>query len=277
LPPGIQRFVIEAPHIARKQRPGQFVILRIYEEGERISVTIESSNPERGTINIVVRSAGKTTHLLNSLNTGNAILDVVGPLGEPSEIENYGTVVIIGGGTAMAFSTAAALKHAGNRVLSIVGARNKELVILESETRKRVFAGGDIVTGSATIILAMGAGRRAAKSIHEYLATANGKLLAGSAAAPSSGCILPAVATASRSRRAYEKLNSKYVSVRAQIRGNLAIQYLRLIDCRARWCSSGGRIRAVAANSGPVTTPRIVHGETSTSRLFRMRLVFPMS
>lgn len=137
LAPGIKRFVIEAPRIARKQKPGQFVILRIYEEGERIPVTIENSDIERGTINIVVQAAGKTTHLLNSLNTGDSILDVVGPLGKPSEIANYGTVVVVGGGvgTAMAYPTAVALKRAGNRVLSIVGARNKELVILESEMR----------------------------------------------------------------------------------------------------------------------------------------------
>lgn len=137
LAPGIKRFVIDAPRIARKQRPGQFVILRIYEEGERIPVTIENSDPEKGTINIVVQAAGKTTHLLNSLETGDSILDVVGPLGKPSEIANYGTVVVVGGGvgTAMAYPTAAALKRAGNRVISIVGARNKDLVILEREMR----------------------------------------------------------------------------------------------------------------------------------------------
>jgi ferredoxin--NADP+ reductase len=137
LAPSIKRLVIEAPRIARKQKPGQFVILRVYEEGERIPITIENSDPARGTINIVVQSAGKTTHLLNSLNTGDEILDVVGPLGKPSEIANYGTVVVVGGGvgTAMAYPTAAAMKRAGNRVLSIVGARNKELVILESEMR----------------------------------------------------------------------------------------------------------------------------------------------
>jgi ferredoxin/flavodoxin---NADP+ reductase len=135
--PGIKRFVIEAPRIARKQRPGQFVILRIYEEGERIPLTIERSDPEKGTINIVVQSIGKTTHLLNSLQTGDSILDLVGPLGKPSEIEKFGTVVVMGGGvgTAMAYPTAAALKRAGNRVLSIVGARNKDLVILEEEMR----------------------------------------------------------------------------------------------------------------------------------------------
>jgi len=136
--PGIKRFVLEAPRIARKQKPGQFVILRIYEEGERIPVTIENSDSECGTISIVVQAAGKTTHLLNSLNSGDQILDVVGPLGKPSEIEKFGTVVVVGGGvgTAMAYPSAAAFKRAGNRVISIVGARTKELVILEQELRE---------------------------------------------------------------------------------------------------------------------------------------------
>jgi len=133
--PGIKRFVIDAPRIAKKQKPGQFIILRLYEQGERIPLTIERSDPQKGTINIVVQSAGKTTHFLNCLETGDHILDVVGPLGKPSEIEKFGTVVVMGGGvgTAMAYPTAAALKKAGNRVISIVGARNKDLVILERE------------------------------------------------------------------------------------------------------------------------------------------------
>jgi ferredoxin--NADP+ reductase len=136
--PGIKRFVIEAPRIARKQRPGQFVILRICEQGERIPLTIEKSDPEHGTVNIVVQSIGKTTNLLNSLETGDSILDVVGPLGKPSEIASYGTVVAIGGGvgTAMAYPTAAAMKRAGNKVISIIGGRNKDLVILEDEMKK---------------------------------------------------------------------------------------------------------------------------------------------
>src|SRR5579863_6915774 len=138
LAPGVKRFVINAPRVARKQKPGQFVILRINERGERIPLTIEKSDPEQGTINIVVQSIGKTTNLLNSLNTGDSILDLVGPLGKPSEIEHFGTVVVIGGGvgTAMAYPTAAALKHTGNRVISIVGARNKDLVIEEREMRE---------------------------------------------------------------------------------------------------------------------------------------------
>lgn len=133
--PGIKRFVIEAPRIARKHQPGQFVILRLFEQGERIPLTVERTSLDQGTINLVVQSAGKTTHLLNLLESGDSILDVVGPLGKPSEIKLFGTVVIIGGGvgTAMAYPTAAALKQAGNRVISIVGARNKDLVILERE------------------------------------------------------------------------------------------------------------------------------------------------
>jgi len=136
--PGIKRFVIDAPRIARKQQPGQFVILRVYEEGERIPLTIEKSDPERGTINIVVQSIGKTTNLLNSLESGDGIRDIVGPLGRPSEIGKFGTVVVMGGGvgTAMAYPSAAALKRAGNRVITILGARSKDLVILEREMRE---------------------------------------------------------------------------------------------------------------------------------------------
>lgn len=136
--PGIKRFIVQAPRIARKHKPGQFVIVRLYEEGERIPLTIEKSDAVRGTINMVVQSIGKTTHLLNSLEAGDNILDVVGPLGKPSEIEKFGTIVIMGGGvgTAMAYPTAAALKRAGNRVLTIIGGRSKDLVILESEMRE---------------------------------------------------------------------------------------------------------------------------------------------
>ena len=136
--PGIKRFFIEAPRIARKQRPGQFVILRIYEEGERIPLTIESSSAEHGTISIVVQAIGKTTRLLNSLNAGDSIMDVVGPLGKPSEIANLGTVVVVSGGvgTAMAYPTATALRQAGNRIISIIGARTKELIIFEREMRQ---------------------------------------------------------------------------------------------------------------------------------------------
>src|ERR1035437_2275981 len=134
----IKQFVIEAPRIARKQQPGQFIILRLHEKGERIPLTIKSSDPVAGTVTIVVQAIGKTTSLLNCLETGDSILDVVGPLGKPSEIENYGTVVILAGsvGTAMALPTANALKQAGNHVIFIEGARNAEMVICEDEVRE---------------------------------------------------------------------------------------------------------------------------------------------
>lgn len=137
LGPGVKQLEIEAPRVARKQLPGQFVIVRIHEAGERIPLTIKASDPARGTITLVVQSIGKTTSLLNELGAGDAILDVVGPLGKPSEIEPYGTCVVIGGGvgTAIALPTARALHDASNRVLAILGARTRELVILEDEVR----------------------------------------------------------------------------------------------------------------------------------------------
>jgi ferredoxin/flavodoxin---NADP+ reductase len=135
--PGIKRFLIEAPRIARKHQAGQFVILRLDEHGERIPLTIESADKQRGTISIVVQAVGKTTFQLNSLNQGDLIRDVVGPLGKPSVIKHFGTVVIVGGGvgTALAYPTTAALKRAGNRILTILGGRNRDLVILEEEMR----------------------------------------------------------------------------------------------------------------------------------------------
>jgi ferredoxin/flavodoxin---NADP+ reductase len=138
LGPGVKQFVIEAPRIARKQRPGQFVIIRIHDAGERIPLTIKASDPEQGTITLVVQAIGKTTSLLNELEEGDAILDVVGPLGEPSEIASYGRCIVIGGGvgTAIALPTAKALKDGGNHVTAILGARTKELLLLEKEVRE---------------------------------------------------------------------------------------------------------------------------------------------
>ena len=138
LAPGVKRFTIEAPRIARKQKAGQFVILRIHDHGERIPLTISCSDPQKGTIDIIVQSIGKTTYELNALNTGDSIMDVVGPLGKPSDVRRFGTVVVIGGGvgTAIALPTAAAMKQAGNKVISIIGARTKDLLILEDEVRQ---------------------------------------------------------------------------------------------------------------------------------------------
>ncbi|HSP36003.1 MAG TPA: sulfide/dihydroorotate dehydrogenase-like FAD/NAD-binding protein [Thermoanaerobaculia bacterium] len=135
---GVKQFEIEAPRIAKKQEPGQFVILRVNEHGERIPLTIKASDRKKGTITIVVQGIGKTTQMLNELGAGETILDVVGPLGKPSEIEKFGRCVVIGGGvgTAIALPTARALKDAGNHVLAILGARTKDLLILENEVRE---------------------------------------------------------------------------------------------------------------------------------------------
>ncbi len=124
---------IKAPEIAAKRKAGQFVILRMNELGERIPLTIMDSDAE--TISILVQEVGRSTAILCSMGVGDSILDVVGPLGHPTHIEKFGTVVCVGGGigTAPVLPIARAMKEAGNKVISIIGARNKELVILEDE------------------------------------------------------------------------------------------------------------------------------------------------
>jgi ferredoxin--NADP+ reductase len=133
----VNRMVIEAPLIAKKRMPGQFIILRIDEHGERIPLTIADSDSDAGTITLIYQAVGKTTEQLMAMNVGESILDVVGPLGHPTEIKHYGTCVCIGGGIGKAplFPIASALKLAGNEVISIVGARGKDLIILEEELR----------------------------------------------------------------------------------------------------------------------------------------------
>ncbi|MFQ5809446.1 MAG: sulfide/dihydroorotate dehydrogenase-like FAD/NAD-binding protein [Armatimonadota bacterium] len=131
------RFVVEAPRIARKRRPGQFVLVRAHERGERIPLTIADGDPERGTITLIIQEVGKTTAQLGTLEAGDAVLDLAGPLGHPTEIENYGTAVAVGGGIGVAevYPIATALRDAGNHVISIIGARTRELIILEEEMR----------------------------------------------------------------------------------------------------------------------------------------------
>jgi ferredoxin--NADP+ reductase len=138
LSPTISRFVIEAPFIARKRKAGNFIMIRLREGGERIPLTIADSDPARGSITIIVQAIGKTTKELCALPPGAAILDVVGPLGNPTPIENHGNVVCVGGGvgTAELYPIAKALKEAGNGVQTIIGARSRDLVILESEMRE---------------------------------------------------------------------------------------------------------------------------------------------
>lgn len=133
--PGVTRSVIEAPRIARRRKPGQFVILRIYEEGERIPLTIADADPEAGTITVISQRVGKSSAMLEEMSVSDQVLDVVGPLGHPTDISNVGTVVCIGGGIGVApiYPIAQGFKAAGNTVISIIGAREKDLLILEDE------------------------------------------------------------------------------------------------------------------------------------------------
>jgi ferredoxin/flavodoxin---NADP+ reductase len=135
LAPGIKLFRIQAPRVARKRLPGQFVIVRVHERGERIPLTIADSSPADGTVTLIVQGIGKTTRLMNLLEAGGALLDLAGPLGKASEVEAFGTVAVVGGGVgaAIAYPTAVAFHQAGNRVLTVLGARTRELVILEPE------------------------------------------------------------------------------------------------------------------------------------------------
>jgi ferredoxin--NADP+ reductase len=129
--------VVEAPVVARKARPGQFVIVRIDEPGERIPLTIADYDRNTGAITIIFQEVGKSTMQLGALNPGDQLATFAGPLGHPTEIEKYGTVVCVGGGVGIApiFPIARALKEAGNKVVSIIGARNKSLLFWEDKMR----------------------------------------------------------------------------------------------------------------------------------------------
>lgn len=133
--PHFRRYVIEAPEIARKHQAGQFVLVMLHEQGERIPLTIAGSDKKAGTITLVVQEVGKTTMEMGLMEEGDCLYAVVGPLGTPTHIERWGTVVCVGGGAGIAplLPIAAALKAAGNRVISILGARSRELVILQAE------------------------------------------------------------------------------------------------------------------------------------------------
>jgi len=127
---------IEAPLVAQARKPGQFVIISINSQySERIPLTIADADPEKGTIRLIWQRVGKTTAELADMQVGDEIANVVGPLGKPTHIENFGTIVCVGGGIGNAplLPIATALKRAGNKVISILGARNKKLLILEAE------------------------------------------------------------------------------------------------------------------------------------------------
>jgi len=134
---GINRFVLRAPDISKKALPGQFVVIRLNETGERIPITISDSDPVSGTITVFVQEAGSTTMEMGLLKSGDEILDVAGPLGIASHIENYGNVICVGGGvgTAVLYPLARALKNAGNKITSIIGVRCADMRLLENEMR----------------------------------------------------------------------------------------------------------------------------------------------
>ena len=130
-------FTIEAPLIAKKAKPGQFIVLRPNETGERIPLTMAGTDPAGGTIDIIFQVVGKTTALMRTFQKGDAFLDIIGPLGRPTHLEKLGTVICVGGGTGIAvlYPITRALKEVGNHVISIIGSRTKDLLIMEEEMK----------------------------------------------------------------------------------------------------------------------------------------------
>ena len=133
----IHLFQIAAPNVAKKAQAGQFVVIRIDEKGERIPLTIADWNREEGSVTVVFMEVGTTTHRLARLKESDSIANFIGPLGKPTHIDNFGTVVCVAGGFAVAtiYPIARALKEKGNRVISIMGARNKDLIFWEDKLR----------------------------------------------------------------------------------------------------------------------------------------------
>ena len=133
----VVKLEVEAPLIAKARKAGHFVIVRTGEKGERIPLTISSADTERGTITLVIQAVGKSSRKLCALEAGDYITDVVGPLGQATHIENFGTVVCCGGGVGVAplLPIIEAMKKAGNRVITVLAARTKELIILEEQVR----------------------------------------------------------------------------------------------------------------------------------------------
>ncbi len=137
LAPVTKLFEVQAPAVAHKARAGQFVIVRLHGEGERVPLTIADYDRQRGSITLVVQEVGKTTMEMGKMQAGDHLASVTGPLGIPTEIEDYGTVLCVGGGVGIApiYPIARDLKEAGNTVLSIIGARNKDLLFWEDKMR----------------------------------------------------------------------------------------------------------------------------------------------
>lgn len=135
--PTLGKMVVEAPYVVKYRKAGQFIILRIDEVGERIPLTIADIDKEKDTITLFYQVVGTTTRKLSLLKAGDSLLDIAGPLGHPTDIKNYGTVVCIGGGigTAPLYPIAKAMNEAGNRVINIIGARSKDLLILTDKLK----------------------------------------------------------------------------------------------------------------------------------------------
>jgi len=133
----VVKMVVEAPDVAKKRKAGQFIVLMTHEKGERIPLTIVDSDEKKETITIIFQIVGKTTTCLAEMNEGDNLFAVLGPLGHPTEIKNFGTAVCIGGGVGIGvvYPVIKALKEAGNKVISIIGARTKDILILEDEIR----------------------------------------------------------------------------------------------------------------------------------------------
>lgn len=139
LSPNVFSMDIDAPRVARKAQAGQFIVLRVDEKGERIPLTIANFDRETGVVNIVFQVIGASTMALAAVEPGESILDFVGPLGQPSEIQKFdGTVVVVGGGIGVAptFPIARAMKEAGNKVIAVMGAKTKDILIMEDEMKE---------------------------------------------------------------------------------------------------------------------------------------------
>ena len=137
LAPGIMRFRVEAPRVARHRQPGQFVIVRVNEGGERIPLSVADADLRDDTITLVVQAVGRTTAQINALRPGDALADIAGPLGQGADPIRYGTAAVVAGGvgSAIAYPWAVALKEAGNEVIVLLGGRTRDLVTLEDEMR----------------------------------------------------------------------------------------------------------------------------------------------
>lgn len=133
--PDVFYYKLDAPLISKKARPGQFVIIRLHDKGERIPLSLADINPDEGTISLIVMAVGKTTTEMSMMKAGEDILDVCGPLGQPTHIENAGRVILVGGGFGVAplYPISKAFKAAGNEVVIIMGARSHDLLIYEKE------------------------------------------------------------------------------------------------------------------------------------------------